>query len=806
MKKIQSFILALAMVMSLAVSAMPAGVSAAGITLDSGYEFIDTAYNPGGGVYLAAAKSFSQGTGTQLQIYRSEDGISWKKVKTFSDPAKNYTSEKTRQILVWWEDAGVFATVAGTALYVSPDGIEWTRKNGLERSNAEIETDGRVLFVSGGRAAKVIRPDQIDTTAQHYLFDAQDVYSHAVGIFPGEGRKFIAINTWTKWIFDGEGDGSGSFANIKKTYYDHKNTPYEMVYEPVSDVMLTVNGTAGIRSINREGAVSSSSPEDGMLVTAAGAGRGIIIAGGSLGELCFADASKGLNADTVWTAASAVGNAMSDEVRSITETQSGELLVATASKLYLAEMSGGKLSYTDVNESKKLSKPVVLTSGNYFEGTNLLGGAYSPELNKYVVYGNTTGDEIKGRVYLSEDGLKWKKVLDSKVKFNEGSRNAAVWWSKAVTVTENENQVKKGAFVISTSYKDDTGSMDGTGWFSTNGESWTYSEKPSVFGRNGDIVVSGDYLYSMYSDSQREFHKISNLSAKEADYERVVYSDTNKVYFLQLAVSDDQKYMLMSAGYGQAIIYDADNYTTKAAPAGGSATAAGLVDVKWNSQTNQFVGVRSDKTHALLINTDGTGASTPNVSGAYFTSFDDNGSRYVFGTKNGSIYVTDSKTLGSSTVFTEVVPAGGEAKNTYEVKDVFAGANGQVIVTVSDGFGNSDVLIVNSNGSEYVKVSDGTPAAAEELIPGANVKVQMSYKNNGSTSIDFVMITAVYDSEGRLIQVNPTDETVSANTVGTIKQEMQLADNVDSTCKMKIMMFNDMQSLVPLCAATGFFQ
>ncbi|MBP3359534.1 MAG: S-layer homology domain-containing protein [Clostridia bacterium] len=317
--------------------------------ISSGFEFIDTAYNPDAGVYLAAAKSFSQGGGTQLQIYRSEDGISWEKVKTFSDSAKNYASEKTRQILVWWEDAGVFATVAGAALYVSSDGIEWTRKAGLERGNAEIETDGRVLLVSGGKAAKIISPDEIDTTAQHYLFDASDsVYSHAVGIFPGEEQKFIAINTWSKWLFDGEGGDSEYFAGIKKIYYDHKGTPYEMVYEPVSDVLLTVNGTAAIWSINREGAVLASTPVDGMLVTAAGAGHGIIIAGGSLGELCFTDAAQELGSGIEWIPAIAGSGDMNEEVRSITPIEDNRFMIVTKSHIYRAELTDNVLTYYDV--------------------------------------------------------------------------------------------------------------------------------------------------------------------------------------------------------------------------------------------------------------------------------------------------------------------------------------------------------------------------------------------------------------------------------------------------------------------------
>lgn len=317
--------------------------------ISSGFEFIDTAYNPDEGVYLAAAKSFSQGTSTAMQIYRSLDGISWEKVKTFGDPAKNYATEKTRQTLVWWEDAGLFAAVAGTALYVSPDGITWTRKSGLERGNAEIETDGRVLFVSGGKAAKIISPDEIDTTAQHYLFDADGaVYSHAVGVFPGEKEKFIVINTWSKWLFDGEGTDTEYFSNIQKTSYDHKGTPYEMIYDPVSDVMLTVNGTAGIRLINREGSVYSSSPASSMLVTAAGAGHGIIIAGGANGELYFTDSAQELNDSVEWTRATVGSGDMNEEVRSITPVEDNRFLIVTKSHIYRAELADNTLKYYDV--------------------------------------------------------------------------------------------------------------------------------------------------------------------------------------------------------------------------------------------------------------------------------------------------------------------------------------------------------------------------------------------------------------------------------------------------------------------------
>lgn len=831
MKKIQSFIIALAMVMSLAASVMPAGVSAAGLTLDTGYEFIDTAYSASEGVYLALARDYKNFSKDNLPtvIYRSTDGINWVKAKSFSNSlAYQSANQYSRQTLIWWEEANVFAFAAGPAVYTSPDGITWTKYNGISRGNAMLASDGDSMVVSGGRAVKLVTPETISATVDYHIFDpaSSATTTLAVGVSPkdAEGnRTYVSVSSGKFWMYPGTYDttvANGNLTDVKtasNSFGANADNPvvYEMVYSNDISSWLMASGSANLHVLRRDGAYSQTKvSDDDAKVTAVGEGNGMIVVGKSDGSIYYAKSSDGISSSTVWKKAISGGITASSEIRSISKTAEGEFVIASKDKLYIGETVNEKLSYKDIDTYKKIGAPVLVDS-SVFDGVKLVGGAYSPELDRYIAFGNNTSG-TGGRFFSSEDGLVWTAGEKTNVSFSTVTNNA-VWWNNGLSVDGENN--KQGIFVVSTS----TNATVGTGYYSVDGYHWTYSETQGLFGQNGDIIVHDGALYTTVG--QNGFRKISALPVKtDVDGKFIgcndtTFTHTSKNYFTHIAISEDGRYVFLSGAYGAAVIYDTEDGSVQDANDGPN--TASITSAKWGSEAGKngnvgcFIGPNSAATNAgggfigmwaeLPSGETDWRAITMRPAGiTNFISFADTGTRYVYGVDGGRLYASSDRKLVSASTLTEIgVSQTGCEQNTLNIINTVAGKNGQVIAMASDGT-NSDILLVDSSCSGYKKVSDNNIAGS--VIPGAEYDIKVNYINNSSESGSAKMVAAVYSSENTLIQVELYDLELKAETTENIVEKITFADNVDSTCKMKIMMFKDLTSLIPLSQATDFFQ
>lgn len=865
MKKVQSLILALIMAAGLMFSAVPANAEDLG--LDGNYTIVDTCYRGGDSpLYVALAKSFgsnaTSATSTPARVYTSEDGITWIKAKDFTN-MYNQANFKSRQCIVWWEAAQLFVIVGINTgsdgktykLYASENAKDWKSITTSYGANSPtVSVDGNMLMVTGNRATQLFTSEQFKAayaagssaaTPTSYIYVSNtNVWAYANGLTTEENgkRKYIHLTNQQQWVTDGStkivqengADKTYFVCESNGVVYESDSsvaaTPYDTAYLKGIKAWVTINGTGNAYMFDASGETVSKgtaiSLPDSKEITGIGYDSGLVLFGCSDGTLYYAEENSGINNAQAWKQAS--GTMQGGEVRSISSIGNNQFLVATETKVYRATKKSDSLVCETFGAQSIIGTPTVSSTQKaeaVFDGTKLLGGAYSPVMNNYVVYGNTT--DGRGKVYLSNNGLNWKEVYISDNAFVEDSTNAAVWWTagqNAVTYTEDGvEKTADGAYVISTSTDENTA---GTCIYSPDGKQW-YVTNIGIC-RNGDLSSAANALY-FGTDTVDSYYKITKLpvTAEELENAKVTIDSStarDKVSkpYTQIAVSDDGTKIFLSANstyYSYIDTADTEQGITSA----GGAGLGRVIDVKWNenlklddnNNMGYFVtacsqdcglygvwfngyGFDSNKNGRMFTARYGTSQTEP-----YTVAFDTNGSNYIVGDTYGNIHVSGAftDTIANTIGYTIL---NSDQENKLPVKDVFAGkkaADGknEVLAVASDGT-ISDVLLVDSAASSYQKASD-QPA----LTAGNTLTVSVPYINTTAESKSVMIITAVY-SDSKLEQVKLDNHVMTAETESSsMTQTVTLDENSANGTNIKVMVWDS--SLRPLTdASTPFFK
>lgn len=806
LKKRISFLTALVMLMTLFTSAVPAVQAKEGFVAE-GYTIMDSAYNDG--TYVVMAKNFSEDV-NPTKLYTSKNGKDW--VETFTaSSGKNYAQINAGQELLYWKETEQYVAAVGSSVYLSSDATTWTKNDDLSMSNAIVEAKDGILVIAGNWNVKVAT-SLTDIVTISEVLHKDKYYAQFIGI-ASKDKVFIASKdegTTIERTVNEEGVVSWSrterINNTTVVPFVPRNAKF---VEGQSKWIILPNNTANVATMTYSGYTAkvhtpliAEETANEEIITAVGADSASLVFGTETGKIYYVSATANLTATEetaadIWTTAMPASGttAIASEITSITSTVNGEFFVTTATGVYNMKKTDDGYEYTDMLSYKEIEEAKVIGELPFASGITILGGAYSPELDRYVAYGNDA--DGYGHIFYSDDGINWNTtgVGTSTLTYGADSKakNLIVWWPA------------QQIFVLSTASQNATQ----TCWYSKDGISWSFTNK-NGFGDNGDISVMGDYLFTSYKGSNwaiRRFETINTTST----FDNIFYTikDSNKQACTTMAVSDDAvPVVLVAAGYGQTFVNqatldrDAVTQATLITP-GGTSASSQMKDVHWNTNIDKFVGVNSANNTIYLIDKDANVEDfVPNANSGILAAIDTNGSSYLTGGANGTIYYSDTANISTSSTFTDV-PATGEA-NTLPVTNIFNGKDGKYLVTVSDGT-ESDILIVNADGSGYQKASElTTPTSISE---GDTITISVKTVNYTESAEDIKLIAAIYDSTGtKLLQVKSETKTMQLNASEVHKMEMTAAEGVTSDCKVKVFIWNSLTGMTPVAgSAKSFF-
>lgn len=813
MKKFTSRILSLVLALCTVFTAAPMIFPVEAAVADAGYEFTDMAYSPSLGMYVALAKDID-GADQPAKLYASADGTKWTDSVLSISNAKNYGNPNSCQNLVWWEGGKKFVAGLGSQIYCSYDGLTWEENKTMTQytnnagkveniTNIIVETNGQQLMIASGKRVRLFDAEK-DQFAEHILSSsAGDFYGDVIGIKPAaedgsiqcyltygsvqwpsptadltavpteDGYSFSEKFTWPKFECE----------NMFDLQYDAKNNNWLMVMG--TNNLFVINGAASSKKI-------AFTVEETANVTAAGINDEFVFIGTSTGKIYFTENKDGgITAESAWTEVPADGEAVTGEIRNITASKSGSFIVLANDKAYTANKNG----YT-VNVYKGFEQPTVARK-NPFEGVRLIGGAYSPEHDVYIVYGNAPDG---GRIFTSMDhGASWELTHSHAILFSNVP-NGAVWWPE------------RDMFVVSSS----TSAQYGTCWYSTDaGKKWNFMNLG--IGLTTDIAVNGGTLYT--TNNSRRIRRFTELSAAAMDESEVIPmpESLTSYYCMRMASGDETIPSILvadtntvSVKNGATVGDDGKTGTWTAMKTGEYGT---ILDVAYSSTIGKFIVTQKDNGFTKLITKDGAIQNGPSAANVLFNAVLANDSTVLFGGNNGQLYAAAATPdLSDVSALNTVSIADGQTKNNLPATSIFSGANGQFIVTVSDGVvedgkeiegAKSDVLFVDANANEYRKASE--ELKVDSLTAGETIVVKVQSTNNTNTDVPFTMITGIYDG-GKLIQVVSEEKVMTAGANEYLTQEITLNEDVPETAKMKVYLWNSLEGMQPVAESTGFFQ
>ena len=421
-----------------------------------------------------------------------------------------------------------------------------------------------------------------------------------------------------------------------------------------------------------------------------------------------------------------------------------------------------------------------------FDGIQLLAGAYSPDLGMYAAIGNDQNS--KSHIFYSEDGVDWTMSNVTTAAASTTAKNIAVWWPA------------QQCFVISNA----TMQLNGAVWTSTDGKTWKYNDKLG-FGNNGDIQVLGDYLYSANYSSMRTLKRYSNLTDTPT---KIFYSPNNIAYNMNtIALSDDETPYVFAGGTsgGMYVVSPTsendDVGKTEKFLIDNQGPNSKMIDAHWNKTINKFVAVNPVQKNIYMFSKDKTWESLPvNAEAGTLAAIETNGSSYLTGDANGNLFFANGTDLSASTTFSKVAHS---TENTLPVTNIFTGADGKYIVTVSDGT-TSDVLIVNSDGSGYVKASEESNVAS--IKGGDEFKVSVKVANYGEAAQTVRLIAAIYDKSGtKLLQMVSDDKTMALNSTQYLELLVTANEDIPADATLKVFIWNSLGAMIPLTNGDNFF-
>lgn len=800
-----TFVFALSTVAGTAIT-----VNASSAILSGDYKFVDIAYSPSLDMYVAAAKGgYTNLNRTyETKLYTSKDRINWTESFALPDATSNFATVLNQNI-EWWDDQQKFVAYASAKLYFSSDGLTWTENSAAQRADGGIVVKDGQLVVSGGRALRIAKTPSEYTQVIY----AVSFYPTVVGVSKlraDNTKKYIMASNDYVYSFEATYSGTDySYPTYEMTTSDAQlaNTnsafPYDFVYNDKRDEWILIFGGTNLKifrgssKTNYGATMNISGAANDSPITAAYINDNYIFIGLANGRVYRTpNTSEEITSSAVWTEVENKKGttAMSEQVTCIKEGASGDFVISTETKMYLASA----YEYMDSSEYVFLGVPEVI-GVSPFKNVKLIGGVYSPELNKYVVYGNSTlSEEVnKAVVFTSTDGLNWVKKNVGQPMFLD-TANGAVWWSA------------KSKFILSAS----TMATSGASYSSSDGETWSYIGDP-LFGLYAELAVAGDTLYS--TNGGKVLYEFTDLTLDgRTPVDLSSIATVAYTYHTKIAASNqaDPKILTVASYIGlvrnnEAAGTELEKWTYKT-----NVTTSGAAnDMKYIDSIGKFLIAPRDK-RMTIVDKIGTVESGPaNPSNMYTQYFDTNGSKFVFGANNstnlndataGALYKTnDSASFGSGSAMS-LVPLSqvGCLDNTMPITNIFTDASGKFFATVSDRT-NSDVLIVNASADGYIKVSDNIKI--NSVSEGDRIAVRIKYTNKPNATVDYKLITAIYENY-QLKQITANDVSMLGQANGYLTQEVTVDSGISENATLKVFLWDDLNNINPVTTSTDFFQ
>ncbi len=782
-KKI-SKLMALVMTLTSAVSAVPAAEAKEGFVAD-GYEIIDAAY--GNGTYVVMAKNLGVDKTHPTKIYTSTDKKHWTETQSAANGYR-WGSPNSKQNVLYWQQQNVFVASVGNTVYTSSNGISWNENADLKTGYAMIdEKDGTLVLIdsNGGSTRAALSLSEIGEKTDPLAFyptvmAAGDTTDGVTGYFmAGKWQNYRRMKNLEQGITSFTfGDGDAVDAKYVKSM-----DGWIVLTASKTITNIANTETAGFKRFSVT--INGEAPEYNF--SALGVNNDTVFVGDTNGGIYTMAAPESATSETqtlIEVAPTAGTDAITEKVTDFVSIDENTFFVTTATGVYTLNKNGDAwtysdcLKYTDIEDAK--------VSGSAFNGITLLAGAYSPDLGIYAAIGNDQNS--RSHIFYSENGINWTMTGATTFGASTSAKNIAVWWPA------------QKCFVISNAVKEGTGAA----WVSTDGKSW--SHRLMKLGDNGDLQILGDYLYSANKDSARVIKRYANLTDEPT---KIFYSPKNVSYDMNtIALSDDETpYVLAGKTYGVTYVAptsEADDVTaTTTFQIGGGAAQSKINDAHWNKTINKFVAVNPVQKNIYLISKDkNVEAVLPNADAGTLVAVETNGSSYLTGDVNGNLFFTNGTDLSKEKKFSKVDCLGAVA-NTMPVTNIFAGADGKYIVTVSDGT-TSDVLIVNSDGSGYVKASEESRITS--IKGGDNFTVSVKVANYGETAQTVRLIAAIYDKSGtKLLQVVSDDKTMTLNSTQYLELPVTANGDIPEDATLKVFIWNSLGAMVPLTNGDNFF-
>lgn len=813
MKRFLLMLLSLVMVLgSLGVMPMVSAEGEAETTiLDSGDEFIDIAYD-GNGTYVAMVKdsaSFAYG-----RLWYSKDGgITW--AKSTNQPLRNNpgtitTNAKSQQQLVYWKDKELFVAHGAKSTYTSSDGVTWTDTNYIHWiTESMLVTDAEKLIIGGlsGNYPAVNFTDEISGETKQFgahkydgkygaTFPAMSSQVKAVGAKTvGDDTVVFTEGGKTPYIMNYNKTTGWSTLNRRNMEELDKFVPYDMIYSEKSDQFISVDGSETVHVTPASGAAPvfcPVAPAENRKVTGIGISDKYIVTGMSDGTMYYTENSEqGITAETVWTQISAESGTTvcTEPVKNIEFSDDDNFVALSTTQIY----KGNVRHYANVREYRALEKPQI-SKGNTFAGVKLIGGIYTQinGENVYVVYGNTTDETPQGKLFVKTGNADWELVHTDDYIFST-EKNGAVWWTA------------KNMFVVSMAHNSNPTS--GRLLTSADGRTWTPVDGTVTDFRNGaNIQILGDYLYAANNGkAMYRYSELKKSEREETDLSGVIPQDAPMKYYNQIALggSADNPAIFVGGGY-QGLIRNneqaADIETEKWKFLSGIGNA-NVLDAVYSENSKKFVVLVNGNFRTSIIAKDGTVVQGPVVAGGIVcNAIDTNGREFMFAGADGNIYTApDTAEFAKDvTPLVKVSTASGTAENTMNVTNVFKAGADTFIATASNNT-DSDVLLIKKNGSayEYTKASDNSKA--ESVVPGDTVNVSVKGTNLRTDAYPFTMVTAVYATDGTLLQSQTDSLAIPAQSSGaTVTATVKWSEDLPTDATVKVFLWDSMSGMVPL--------
>lgn len=784
-KKI-SKLMALVMTLTSAVSAVPAAEAKEGFVAD-GYEIIDAAY--GNGTYVVMAKNLGVDKTHPTKIYTSTDKKHWTETQSAANGYR-WGSPNSKQNVLYWQQQNVFVASVGNTVYTSSNGISWNENADLKTGYAMIdEKDGTLVLIdsNGGSTRAALSLSEIGEKTDSLAFyptvmAAGDTTDGVTGYFmAGTWENYRRMKNLSQGKTSSEFDGG---------IVDAKFVPSMdgwlvlTMSKTISNIANTE--TAGFKRFSVT--INGEAPEYNF--SALGVNNDTVFVGDTNGGIYTMAAPESATSETqtlIEVAPTAGTDAITEKVTDFVSIDENTFFVTTATGVYTLNKNGDAWTYSDCLKYTDIESAKV--SASSFNGIKLLAGAYSPDLGIYAAIGNDQNS--RSHIFYSEDGINWTMTAATTFGASTSAKNIAVWWPA------------QKCFVISNAVSQGTGAA----WVSTDGKSW--SHRLMQLGDNGDLQILGDYLYSANYSSMRTLKRYSNLTDTPT---KIFYSPNNIAYNMNtIALSDDETPYVFAGGTsgGMYVVSPTsendDVGKTEKFLIDNQGPNSKMIDAHWNKTINKFVAVNPVQKNIYMFSKDKTWESVlPNADAGTLVAIETNGSSYLTGDVNGNLFFTNGTDLSTAKAKTfSKVDCLGATANTMPVTNIFAGADGKYIVTVSDGT-TSDVLIVNSDGSGYVKASEESRITS--IKGGDEFTVSVKVANYGETAQTVRLIAAIYDKSGtKLLQMVSDDKTMALNSTQYLELPVTANEDIPADATLKVFIWNSLGAMVPLTNGDNFF-